>query len=49
MIKYSYVACLKAAVISFVFYLFFIVYWREAYSETCQTSKVELFAKIDNK
>ena len=29
-------------------FLFFMVYWREAYSEPCQTSKIVLFAKIVN-
>ena len=51
MIKYSYVAYVKAAT-RFIFTIYglfiFIVYWAEPYSEPCQTSKVELFAKIVN-
>ena len=50
-IKYTYVACFKVAMRSIfaIYDLFiFMVYWPEAYSEPCQTSKIELFAKIVN-
>ena len=47
--KYTYVTCLKVAMLC-VFALcgliVFKVYWAIAYSEPCQTSKIELFAKI---
>ena len=48
-IKYTYVPCLKAVMLP-VFDLYdlivFMVHWAKAYSEPCQTSKMELFAKI---
>ena len=49
MIKYTYVPCLKAAMLC-VFplcgWIVFIGQWTIAYSGPCQTSKMELFAKI---
>ena len=52
MIKYTYVAWLKV-VIRFVFAMYgffiFMIYWTEAYSETCQASKMKLFEKIVNR
>ena len=48
-IKYTHVPCLKVAMLC-VFALcdsiVFMVHWEIAYSEPCQTSKMEFFAKI---
>ena len=45
---YTSVACLTVA-IRFVFALygliFFMVYWTEAHSESCKTSKMELYSE----
>ena len=50
-VKYAYVACLKVAM-WFVFALYglmvFMVYWKEGYSESCQTSNTELLKKEVN-
>ena len=48
-IKYTYVPCLKVAMLCVVALsglIVFMVHWAIAYSEPCQTSKVKLFAKI---
>ena len=51
MIKYNYIACLKAAM-RFVFTIYglfiFMVYWAEAYAELSKISKMEIFTKIVN-
>ena len=48
-IKYTYIPCLKVAMLC-VFALcglnVFMVKWAIAYSEPCQASKMELFAKL---
>ena len=48
-INYTYVPCLKVAMLC-VFALcdliVFMVHWAIGYSEPCQTSKMEIFAKI---
>ena len=48
-IKYTYVPCLKVTMLC-VFALcgliVFMFHWTMAYSDPCQTSKMELFAKI---
>ena len=48
-IKYTYVPCLKVTMLC-VFALcgliVFVVHWAIAHSEPCQTSMMELFAKI---
>ena len=48
-IKYTYVPYLKVALLclfALCGLIVFMVHWTTAYSEPCQTSKMELFAKI---
>ena len=48
-IKYTYVPCLKIAmlcVFAFCSLIAFMVHWAIAYPEPCQTSKMGLFVKI---
>ena len=51
-IKYTYLACLKV-VLWFLFAIcdlfVFMVHWAEKYSDSCQTSKMELSAKLVHK
>ena len=44
-IKYTYVPCLFVC-LCLICLIVFMVHWGIAYSEPCQTSKMELFAKI---
>ena len=50
-IKYTYLDCLKV-VSWFVFAIYgllvLMVYWAEAYSDSCQTCKMEHFEKLVN-
>ena len=48
-IKYTYLACQVVLCFAFAIYgsFVFIVYW-EVYSDSCQTSKIELFGKLVN-
>ena len=52
MIKCTYLSCLKV-VLWFVFAIFglllLMVYWADAYTDSCQTSEIELFLKIVSK
>ena len=48
-IKYTYVPCLKVTMLCVFAFCYLIVlkfFWAITYSEPCQTSKMELFAKI---
>ena len=50
-LTYTYLVCLKV-VLWFALAIYdlfaFMVYWVEAYSDSCQTSKMELFATLIN-